>query len=77
MTQELQEKIKWQNLNSSREKGKILSGKIVAIENEKMKDSNVICAIIDFKGTKVLIPATEIAVDIKNDKKRLDIYRKR
>lgn len=71
MTDELQEKIIWQNINSSKEKGKILTGKIIAIEVEKMKDDNIICAIVDFKGIKVLIPATEITSDFKNDKKLL------
>ena len=32
MTDELQKKIVWQNINSSKEKGKILTGKIIAIE---------------------------------------------
>ena len=45
MTDELQEKIIWQNINSSKEKGKILNGKIIAIEVEKMiasaKENNV------------------------------------
>ena len=71
MTEELQEKIKWQNINSSKERGKILTGKIIAIESEKIKDNNIVCAIIDFRGIRVLIPATEIAEDIKNDKKQL------
>lgn len=71
MTDELQEKIKWQNINSSKEKGKILTGKIIAIESERIKENNIICAIVDFKGIKILIPATEIATDIKNDKKQL------
>ena len=31
-------KIIWQNINSSKEKGKILTGKIIAIENEQMKE---------------------------------------
>ena len=35
MTDELQKKIVWQNINSSKEKGKILTGKIIAIENEQ------------------------------------------
>ena len=38
MTDELKEKIVWQNINSSKEKGKILTGKITAIETERMKD---------------------------------------
>lgn len=71
MTDELQEKIIWQNINSSKDRGKILSGKIVAIEVEKMKDKDITCAIVDFKGIKVLIPATEISKDFKNDKKLL------
>lgn len=71
MTDELQEKIVWQNINSSKGKGKILKGNIIAIEVEKMKDTNVTCAIVDFKGIKVLIPATEIIKDGKNNKKIL------
>lgn len=71
MTDELQEKITWQNINSSKTKGKILIGNIIAIETEKMKDTNIVCAIVDFKGIKVLIPATEIIKDGKNDKKLL------
>jgi len=71
MTDELEEKILWQNINSSKEKGKILSGKIVAIEVEKMKDKDIVCAIVDFKGIKVLIPSTEITSEAKNDKKLL------
>lgn len=71
MTDELQEKITWQNINSSKTKGKILTGNIIAIETEKMKDTNIVCAIVDFKGIKVLIPATEIIKDGKNDKKLL------
>lgn len=71
MTDELQEKIIWQNINSSKERGKILTGKIIAIEIEKMKENFITCAIVDFKGIKVLIPATEITEDSKNDKKLL------
>lgn len=71
MTDELQEKIIWQNINSSKEKGKILSGKIIAIEVEKMKEEYITCAIVDFKGIKVLVPATEITDDSKNDKRLL------
>lgn len=71
MTDELKEKIIWQNINSSIDRGKILSGKIIAIEVEKMKEDLITCAIVDFKGIRVLIPATEIATDFKNDKKLL------
>ncbi|MCI8519188.1 MAG: 30S ribosomal protein S1 [Clostridia bacterium] len=68
MTEELQEKIIWQNVNSSKEKGKILTGKIVAIEVEKMREDEIVCAIVDFKGIKVLVPATEMIVGGKNEK---------
>lgn len=68
MTEELQEKIIWQNVNSSKEKKKILTGKIVAIEVEKMGENDIVCAIVDFKGIKVLVPATEIIIDGKNEK---------
>lgn len=71
MTDELQEKIVWQNINSSIEKGKILSGKIIAIETEQMKEQDITCAIVDFRGVKVLIPATEMTTDSQNDKKIL------
>ena len=71
MTDELQEKITWQNINSSKEKGKILTGNIIAIEVEKMKDENITCAIVNFRGIKVLIPVTEIIKDSQNNKKIL------
>lgn len=71
MTDELQKKIVWQNINSSKEKGKILKGKIIAIETEKMKLESIVCAIIDFYGIKVLILATEISKEFNNDKKLL------
>ena len=44
----------WQEIlgNADKERGKILTGKIIAIEVEKMKEDNITCAIIDFKGIK-------------------------
>lgn len=36
-----------------------------------MKENYIICAIVDFKGIRVLMPATEITSDSKNDKKLL------
>ena len=71
MTDELKEKITWQNINSSKERGKILKGKIIAMETEKMKDKDIICAIVDYKGIKVMIPSKEIIKDGKNEKKLL------
>lgn len=69
MRDELQEKIIWQNINSSKEKGKILIGKLIAIETETLYNTEIICAIIDFNGIKILIPATEMTTDATNDKK--------
>lgn len=36
-----------------------------------MKLESIVCAIIDFYGIKVLIPATEISKEFNNDKKLL------
>lgn len=36
-----------------------------------MKDVDITCVIVNFKGIKVLIPATEVAIDFKNNKKLL------
>lgn len=69
MRDELQEKIIWQNINSSKEKGKILTGKLIAIETETLYNTEIVCAIIDFNGIKILIPATEMTTDATNDKK--------
>ena len=41
MTKELQEKFIWQNIHSSKVRGKILAGKIIAIETEKMKGKDI------------------------------------
>lgn len=69
MTDELKEKVIWQNINSSKEKGKILTGKLIAIEEEMLDNIDINCAIIDFNGIRVIIPATEMTIDAKNDKK--------
>lgn len=69
MKDELQEKITWQNINSSKEKGKILTGKLIAIETETLYNAEITCAIIDFNGVKILIPATQMTIDATNDKK--------
>ncbi len=37
MIEELEKKVAWQNINTSVEKNKILSGKAIAIESEKVK----------------------------------------
>ena len=71
MNDELKEKIIWQNINSSKEKGRILSGSIIAIETEKMNNSDIVCAILDYKGIKILIPSSEVIKNGKNDKKVL------
>lgn len=72
----LEEKyIAWQNINTSNQKGKILSGIATAIETEKVTltdddkkvQKDIDSLIINFKNIKVLIPAEEIK-DGKVDK---------
>ena len=79
MIEELEKQIAWQNINTSEEKNKILSGKAVAIENEKVKlthedgkiyEDNINCVIVNFKNIKVLIPGRELGLD-KDDKKTI------
>ena len=64
MIDELEKKIAWQNINTSEEKNKILSGKAIAIESEKIKlthedgkiyEENINCIVVNFKNIKVLI----------------------
>lgn len=75
----LEEKqIAWQNINTSWQKGKILSGIAVAIETEKikltidneLKEKEINSLIVNFKNIKVLIPAEELK-EGKTDKKTL------
>ncbi len=66
-------KIVWQNINSSKEKGKILTGKIIAIENEQMKEELITCAIIDFNGIRVLIQQLKYRKILKMIKSYLEI----
>lgn len=79
MIEEMEKQIAWQNINTSEEKNKILSGKAFAIESEKIKltqpdgkikEENVNCVIVNYKNIKVLIPGKEIGVE-KDDKKSL------
>ena len=79
MIQELEKQIAWQNINTSEEKRKILSGKAVAIETEKVKltkedgkihEENVNCLVVNFKNIKVLIPGIELGIE-KDDKKNI------
>lgn len=79
MIEELEKQIAWQNINTSEEKNKILSGKIVAIESEKIKlldkdkkekEETINCAVINFKNIKVLIPSKELGFE-KDDKKTI------
>lgn len=69
MIEDLERQIAWQNINTSSEKGKILTGKAVAIEDERIKlthddgkiyNENISCIVINFKNIKVLIPAKEL-----------------
>lgn len=79
MIEEIEKQIAWQNVNTSEEKNKILSGKAIAIETEKVKltnekkektEENINCLVVNFKNIKVLIPSKELGLD-KEDKKTI------
>ena len=79
MIEELEKQIAWQNINTSEEKNKILFGKAVAIETERIKitnedgkmiEENINCIVVNFKNIKVLIPAKELGIE-KEDKKSI------
>lgn len=79
MIEELEKQIAWQNINTSEEKNKILSGKAIAIESEKVKlthddgkvyEENINCIVVNFKNIKVLIPGKELGIE-KDDKKNI------
>ena len=79
MIDELEKKIAWQNINTSEEKNKILSGKAIAIESEKIKlthedgkiyEENINCIVVNFKNIKVLIPGKELGLE-SDDKKNI------
>lgn len=79
MIDELEKKIAWQNINTSEEKNKILSGKAIAIESEKIKlthedgkiyEENINCIVVNFKNIKVLIPGKELGLE-RDDKKNI------
>ncbi len=79
MIEELEKQIAWQNINTSEEKNKILSGKAIAIESERVKltkedgkiqEENINCIVVNFKNIKVLIPGRELGIE-KDDKKTI------
>lgn len=79
MIEELEKKVAWQNINTSVEKNKILSGKAIAIESEKVKlthedgkvyEENINCIVVNFKNIKVLIPGKELGLE-KDDKRNI------
>lgn len=79
MIDELGKQIAWQNINTSEDKNKILSGKAIAIETEKVKlthsdgklyEENINCIVVNFKNIKILIPGKEFGIE-KDDKKTL------
>lgn len=79
MIEELEKQIAWQNINTSEGKDKILSGKAVAIEDEKIKlthedgkvyEDKISCLVVNFKNIKVIIPGKELGLE-KNDKKSI------
>ena len=79
MIEELEKQIAWQNINTSEGKDKILRGKAIAIEDEKIKlthedgkvyEDNISCLVVNFKNIKVIIPGKELGLE-KNDKKSI------
>lgn len=78
MIEELEKQIVWQNIKTSEENRKILSGIAKAIETEKIKiikdgktvTEDINCIIVNYKNIKVLIPGQEIGIS-KIDKKTL------
>ena len=79
MIEEMEKQIAWQNINTSEDKNKILSGKAVAIEGEKIKltqkdgtvkEELINCLIVNFKNIKVIIPSKELGSE-KEDKKTI------
>ncbi len=79
MIEELERQFAWQNINTSEEKSKILSGIAIAIETEKVKltnkdgklqEENINCIIVNFKNIKVIIPGRELGLE-KEDKKTI------
>ena len=79
MIEELEKQFAWQNINKKKKKNKILSGRAIAIENEKVKlthedgkiyEENINCVIVNFKNIKVLIPGKELGLE-KDDKKTI------
>lgn len=78
MIEELEKQMAWQNIKTSEEKRKILSGVAKAIETEKIQverdgkstEQFINCIVINFKNIKVLIPGQELGLN-KVDKKIL------
>lgn len=79
MINEFDKQVAWQNINTSEEKNKILTGKAIAIETEKIKvlnedgnvkEQNINCLIVNFKNIKIIIPSSELGID-KEDKKNI------
>lgn len=79
MIEELEKQIAWQHINTSEDKNKILLGKAIAIESEKIKrtnnngkvyEENINCIVVNFKNIKVLIPSKELGIE-NDDKKTI------
>ena len=68
MIDEKNTKIIWQHINSSRDRNKILTEEIIAMETIKMNDKDIICAILKYGRIKILIPASELGENSKNNK---------
>lgn len=68
MIDERNKKIIWQHINSSKERNKILTEEIVAMETIDMKNQKINCAILKYGGVRILIPASELNHEQKNNK---------
>lgn len=68
MIDERNVKIIWQHINASKERNKILTGEIIAMETVEMNGKNINCAILKYGSVKIIIPANELNNECKNNK---------
>lgn len=68
MIDERNTKVIWQHINSSKERKKILTEEIIAMETVDMNGKNINCAILKYGGIRILIPASELNNERKNNK---------
>lgn len=68
MIDERNTKIIWQHINSSKDRNKILTSEVIAMETIEMNGKNINCAILKYGSVKIIIPATELNNECKNNK---------